>query len=301
MPYFILTAALTLLGSLGPAAMVAADNEAPYIGQYSLDTGGGDAMSGVHLLLFKGGDYAIVYFGGMQQGTWKVLPNGELQLDEWPADPADFYVYGTYSPALAGQIQLTFKNFEESLAKVGFVAPGSGPLPMHPAFSLQANGFTSDYSLKRKAAETPAIYLAAYQDERIKPEHRVPVTKSLLYTFPLDKRYNEYLIVYNKMASIPATRYIGRFANKQLTLYSTSSEAYPGGDAYGERYPIGASDLKEIPPYIKAARAKMADKLVYREGPEKKAVTCNRLASTSKPLKATDIKLLAPLFKTSYD
>lgn len=293
----VLAGGLALAAQLSPKPGV---SKPTYVGKYSLDIGGGDAMSGVNLLVFESGDYAIVYFGGMQQGTWQVLPDGRLELKEWPADPADFVVYGTHDPALGSKVRVQFNNFEDSAAKIGLTAPGAGPLPMHPAFSARANGFNESYAITRPAAGLPVLYLAAYQDDSFAPEHRVPVTKQVLYWFPLDKRYNRYLVACNKKASLPTSRQIGGFVKGELIMQSATNPYDEPPSNYRERDDLDAKEYTELKPYIQSARAPSPSSIALRGDDDKKA-TYQQIKGYSKPFKNADVKLLEPLFKTSYD
>ena len=281
------------------------NSETPYVGQYTLDQGGTDAAGRVNLLLFAGGNYAIVYFGGMQQGTWKALPNGELTLREWPADPADFQVFGRQTPALGQEVRLQFRNFEESYAKIGLVEAGPAPdrLALLPAFNSDANCYADSYSIRRPAGQLAALRLAAYQEPARAQYEQVQFSKKLLYSFPLDKRYNDYQVVHFAEASKPAAAYVGRFVDKNLTLYPAATAHLRGvpGDSYGERRDILATDVKGLQPYIKAARQPLPAKLTVRQKPDDATLTYQKLVGTSRPLPEADVQLLKPLFTARCD
>ena len=273
-------------------------NEAPYVGEYTLDQGGTDAAGAVHLLLFPGGDYAIVYFGGMQQGTWKVLSNGELELREWATDPADFVVYGRQTPALGTEVRLHFQGFEESYAKIALAENNQPATSLHPAFNDDANCYASSYTIKRPAGKLTALHLAAYQEPARAKYQQVLFSKKLLYTFPLDKRYNDYQVLYRAEASKPAVAYVGRLVKNELTLYPAATAHLRGirGDSYGERSEISDTDMQELKPYLKAARQPLPAKLAVRQGSDDAELTYARVTGTSQPLQESAIKLLAPLF-----
>lgn len=290
--------ALAGLGMASSAAKPTCSSEAPYVGQYTLDQGGTDAAGAVHLLLFPGGDYAIVYFGGMQQGTWKAITNSEIELHEWAADPADFVVYGRHTPTLGNEVRLQFERFEESYAKIGLVEAGQSGPSLHPAFNADANCYASSYSIKRPAGKLTGLQLAVYQEAARSQYEQVQFSKKLLYSFPLGKRYNDYQVVHSAEASKPAATYVGRFANHELTLYPKATAHLRGirGDSYGERSEISATDQKELKPYLKAARQPLPAKLTVRQKADDVELTYERVAGTSAPLQESAVKLLAPLF-----
>lgn len=272
--------------------------EAPYVGQYTLDQGGTDAAGRINLLLMPGGDYAIVYFGGMQQGTWKVLPDGRLELREWPADPADFQVFGRHTPTLGNEVRLQFEGFIDTYAKIGLVGAGQqGELALHPVFNDDANCFQDSYSIKRPAGQLTALQLALYQEPARAQYRQVPFTKKLLYTFPLDKRYNDYQVVHFADASRPTAIYVGQVVNKKLTLYPAAAHQQGApGDSYGERRPLSATDVADIGLYIKQARQPFPDKLTVRQKSDDVTLTYQKVASKSQPLPESRVQLLKPLF-----
>lgn len=276
------------------------ENEAPYVGQYTLNQGGTDAAGGVNLLLFPKGDYAIVYFGGMQQGTWKPVAGGMLELHEWPGEEADFAVYARHDPALGNELKLDFSGFEESYAKVGLVEHDehTGSVSLHPAFNDDANCYASAYSLKQPAGKLKAIQLAVYQEPTRAKYQQIHFTKKLLYSFALDKRYNHYQVVHIATASKPVASYIGRFVKNELTLYPADAALASNmhEDSYGERREISAIDLKEMRPYIKKARQPLPAQLAIRNYADDTTPTYERIPGTSKPLQESTVQLLAPLF-----
>ena len=275
---------------------------APYVGEYTLDQGGTDAAGAVHLLLFAGGDYAIVYFGGMQQGTWRAKAGGELELREWAGDPAEFAVYGRANPSLGGQVRVQFQGFQESYAKIGLRETLRSPVALHSAFNAEANCYADSYAIRRPAARLAALELAAYQEAaRRDPDEPVQFGKALLYTYLLDKRYNDYQVVYNAAASKPAARYLGRYVHNALTLYAQGAGGRPpgaAGDSYGERSAISATDRREMAPVLREARRPLPARLTIRQPAGGPALTYQRLLVAARPRPAA-IPLLGPLFVAS--
>lgn len=270
------------------------------MGRYTLDQGGTDAAGGVNLLLFPKGDYAIVYFGGMQQGTWKPVAGGTLELHQWPGEQVDFAVYARHDPGLSNEVKLDFSGFEGSYAKVGLVAHGEDAISvsLHPAFNDDANCYASAYSIKQPVGKLQAIQLAVYQEPARAKYQQVRFTKKLLYSFALDKRYNHYQIVHIATASKPVASYIGRFVKNELTLYPADVAQAAGmhEDSYGERREISATDLKEMRPYIEEARQPLPNQLAIRNYDDDTMPTYERVSGTSKPLEESAVRLLAPLF-----
>ena len=290
-----------VVGGLGMAltgARPKPDGEAPYVGEYTLDQGGTDAAGGVHLLILPGGDYAIVYFGGIQHGTWKVAANGELQLKEWTGDPTDFVVYGRQTPTLGSDVRLQFEEFQESYAKIGLAGTSGGLTPLHPAFNDDANCYAESYSIRRPAAQLVTLQLAAYQEPARARYAQVPFTKKLLYTFPLNKRYNDYQVLYRAQASKPAADYVGRVVNNELTLYAAATGHLRGlpGAAYGERSELSATDIGDIKPLLKEVRQPVPGKLTVLQKSDNVELTYTKITGTSQPLQESAVKLLAPLF-----
>lgn len=275
--------------------------EVAYVGQYSLDQGGTDAAGGVNLLLFPSGDYAIVYFGGMVQGTWQATANGQLEMQEWPGDPADFVLFGRHNPKLDGKVALHFQGFQDSYAKIGLLPTSERPetTELHPAFNRDANCYASAYSITRQAEQLKTLQLAAYQEANGWDEYqRVRFSKNLLYSFPIDDAYNEYQVLYRAEASKPAANFVGGFIQDKLLLFPAATGPSYGtpGDCYGEQSDISDTDLEGLAPYLVAAREPLPEQLAIRGEDDETVITYQRVAGTSEPLQESAIKLLEPLF-----
>ena len=273
----------------------------PYVGRYTLEQGGTDAAGAVHLLLFPSGDYAIVYFGGMLQGTWQTLANSQLELREWTGDPTDFVLFGRHNPELDGEVQLHFQGFRESYAKIGLLetSQGQATTALHPTFNSDANCYASAYSIRRPVGQLQTLQLAAYQEaERRNEYEQVRFSKQLLYSFPIGMPYNEYQVVYRAEASKPANDFVGGFIQDTLVLFPAATGPSFGmpGDYYTGQSKLSAGDLADIPNYLKAAREPMAEQLTVRSVTDEGMATYQRVTGTSEPLQEDSIKLLEPLF-----
>ena len=275
--------------------------EAAYVGKYSLEQGGTDAAGGVNLLLFPGGDYAIAYFGGMLQGTWQTTADGQLELREWPTDPADFMLFGRHNPELGGDVELHFQGFQDSYAKIGLLATSEGPktTALHPAFNSDANCYASNYSIRRPATQLKSLQLAAYEETKNLNEYeRIRFSKKLLYSFPIEATYNEYQVIYRAEASKPAADYVGGFIQDTLVLFPAATGPSYGmpGDYYSSQSDIAATDLEEFPAYLEAVRQPLPEQLTIRSTTDDAEVTYQRVTGTSEPLEESAVKLLEPLF-----
>ena len=277
------------------------EQASPFVGRYTLEQGGTDAAGAVHLLLFPSGDYAIAYFGGMLQGTWQTTATGQLELREWTGDPADFALFGRHNPELNDEVQLHFQGFKDSYAKIGLLETGHGQATtaLHPAFNSDANCYHSAYSIKRPAGQLQALQLAAYQEaERRNEYEQVRFSKQLLYSFPIGAPCNEYQVLYRAEASKPAADFVGGFIKDTLVLFPAATGPSFGmpGDYYTGQSKLSASDLNDIPGYLKAAREPLPEQLTIRSRTDEAEATYQRVAGTSEPLQEAAIRLLEPLF-----
>ena len=277
------------------------EKDSPYVGRYTLEQGGTDVAGAVHLLLFPSGDYAIAYFGGMLQGTWQTTAQGQVELREWVGDAADFVLFGRHNPALGSETQVHFRGFEDSYAKIGLLETSQVPatVAMHPAFNLDANCFSPAYSIRRPAKQLQRLLLAAYQEaERQNEYEQVRFSKHLLYSFSIEAPYNEYQVLYHAGASKPPTDFVGGFIQDTLVLFPAATGPSFGlpGDYYTGQSNISASDLKDMPSYLKAAREPIPEQLTIPDDTGEAGIVYQRVAGTSEPLQAASIKLLEPLF-----
>ena len=279
-----------------PKNLEEAASRAPYVGLYSLVQGTKDPVGQVSLLLFAEGDYAIAYFGGIQHGTWQPLTSGEIELREWPGNVADFVVYGRQNTALGNHTRLVFEGFRDSHAKIGLVKTEelSATIALHPAFNVDANCYASSYHVMRPAGTLHTLQLAVYQEAA----YAVQFTKKLLYSFPIEARYNDYRVLHLANASKPRAIYSGRLIDDRLLLYPNAAGATPHKrpSVYGPRYPISVTDLREVSEHIQEVRKPLPTQLVTRNDSDETTLTHERVPGTTLPLQEAAVRLLAPLF-----
>jgi hypothetical protein len=289
---------IVVLCSLSCSLAFAATSQ--YVGAYSAKNQGGDAMSGTHLLIMADGNYAVIFFGGALQGTWKVLPDGGIELREWKGDSSSFLLYGRTAPGSASQVRIEFEEFQESSIKVGLTPAKDGHLRMHPAFNEDSNCYEPEYSITRPVRDLPALLLVAFPDQRADPRGQAPSdpATSPLYSFDLSAApYNDYHVVYNKAAAHSPTVMTGHLVNGQLTLSGENGQGI-GDSTFGERREISSTDLKELPEMIADLRKPTPDRVEFATGQGDSAATSvyTRVPGTSIAFDPQRVVTEEPLF-----
>ena len=277
------------------------DQTAPaYIGQYSRKDG--DAASVENLLVLPSGDWVVLYFGGLQHGTWQQQPGGELLLRAWRGNDIDFVVYGRHAPEHAATLRLQFHGFEDSLAKIGLAPAGraAGPLPLQPAFPDGTSTYQSSYTIERPVGSIVTLYLAGYDEYQHEPAEyeRPKFTKQLLYTFPLASQYNDYRIVCNQEASQPPRDYLGKWVNEELILYPLKAFRSPFPIEFGEQSELN-DEAPEIQALVTQQRLPLAEELAIPDYELGQDFTYYRVPGTTEPLVESAITLGEPLFKSA--
>ena len=290
--------AATLLFGVFAGVFVLVAREGPaasWVGEYR--SHGDDAASGSWLTLLPNGDYALVYFGGMQQGTWRTRPGGELELREWKDDSPDFLVYGRYTSTLGDTVRLQFDGFSEGWAKVGLSAASQGQLLMQPAFNTDANCVGYPYRLKRVAGTLPKLYLAAYKEAGMPHYDTSRLTKQLLYAFTLPTRYNDYQVSYSEWTSAPGAVERAYWHNQELQL---TYHGY-GGASYGRRHELQPKNRQEMEGLIAGVRQPPPAEATIRLYNPDTTYTYFRLPDITRPLRPATVRLGPPLFVARCD
>lgn len=271
-----------------------------YVGEYSIDIGGGDAMSAVHLHILPSGKYAVTYFGGMQTGVWKELPNGKLQLRQ-DHDPVYFYVYARYNAALKDKVKFNFDNCDEGSAKVSFAARTSFNNTMRPVFEASSRQYAEGYDITLPANEVTALYLLENNEfkNELHEAERPRTPDNLLYCFPLDKKYNEYKIILNKAAGQQPSTYIGEFVDGNLLLYGTGLR--PETINCQEKRELSEDARKEIEEMLQLYGGGYGSQVqaTERMNDEPVKVVYQQLKGTTQTITAGSITFGKPLFQAN--
>ncbi|UYZ63393.1 hypothetical protein [Hymenobacter weizhouensis] len=276
---------------------IAASAASKYIGNYSIDIGGGDAMSAVHLHILPSGKYAVTYFGGMQTGVWQELPNGKLQLQQ-DHDPVYFYVYARQNSALKDSIKFNFDNCAEGSAKVAFAAKKGFSNTLRPVFSPDGRRYSEGNEVSLPASEVTALYLLENNEfkKKLHEAERPRTLDNLLYSFPVDKKYNDYKIILNKAASQQPSNYVGEFVDGNLLLYGTGP--YPETINCREKRELREEERKELEEMMQVYGGRYGSQAQATEhandGPVK--VVYQRLKGTTQAVNLGAVTFIKPLF-----
>lgn len=270
-----------------------------YVGEYSIDIGGGDAMSAVHLHILPSGKYAVTYFGGLQTGVWKELANGKLQLRQ-DHDPTYFYVYAWRNPALKDSVLLNFDSCQEGSAKVSLAAKPEFNRVMRPVFSAAAEQPAQGNEIRLAVGQVKALYLLENNEfKQALPEAERPRTPdNQLYSFLLDKKYNSYKVILNQAARQQPNNYVGEFMEGRLLLYRTEGP-YPETINCREKRELGQAQVKEIEELMQQFGGGLSNQLEITEqvGDEEVSAVYQKLTFTTQSVNLSAITFVQPLFQ----
>ncbi|PKH50734.1 hypothetical protein CXF68_08535 [Tenacibaculum sp. Bg11-29] len=177
--------------------------EKKVVGKYSLSFGSHNPSGGAQLYIYHQNKYAIISFGEIQVGTWKVVHKKYLHLIPNKKKHL-FSVYGRYNAEIGDSTKTFFKgdNFSyRTLIKYGDTNEKTQNLI--PIFNKNANCFKFPYLGKIKNTYN-SISLAYNNNYKEQEEQEV-----IIYTYKNKQKFNDFIIYeYIKTNNTRQTRVI---------------------------------------------------------------------------------------------
>ncbi len=177
-------------------------NQNQYAGLYKPTERSGDPVGFLNLYLMPDHTYGFVFFGGVEIGVWKEFENYIIMQPDTTANES-FYVFAKHHDKLTG-VSLQFDGFTESSALYSF----DNDSIMHPVFNPYPNCTSYPYKIHFSSEKHKSINLAALtynlREEDINDE-----VEEIVYTYILDKAFNDFKIVLNKQKMQDKKPFIG--------------------------------------------------------------------------------------------
>jgi len=168
------------------------DLEPPYkeiekkvIGAYSLGFGHHSPEGNPKLFIYPENRYAIVSFGEVQAGSWRVVKEKYLHLIPNKAE-YPFTVYGRYNPKIKDSTKTSFLGDDFSYhTLINYGEPDKKPL-LTPIFNIDANCF--DFPYKKTMSKVHNKISLAYNNSYLEND------EIYLHTFDNTKRFNDFVV-----------------------------------------------------------------------------------------------------------
>lgn len=192
---------------------------AQFIGYYNLHDGGVD-MPSSQLYILSNNKFVLFYYAGYKAGKWKEIDENNIALTELKTMNSPFIIYG-----LEGkneEIRLNVYGLYRANAFINFSKDTITTKEFQPVFNVGANCLANDYNIEKKNGKYNWLTLTIPNNPEIGRNLATKYPyKAMSYTFPIDKKYQLYTVLYNE----DATR--GNFEmtlTKKNNIYSISNE-----------------------------------------------------------------------------
>ncbi len=186
------------------------------VGLYNL--GSSSPEGGSHLMILKGGDYAITFFGGIQTGKWN-LTKGNVYRFSPNVKESKFELFGRYNKDLKDSTKIFFRGFENSEMFIQLRTTKEEEYSMQQVFNTDANCFSFPYVHTFKTnANSISLMFDSYEQGR-----------SPIITFKNPEGYNDFVANFREVESSEARPFFATFKDDML---------YFKNNNYSQRKPL---------------------------------------------------------------
>ena len=201
---------------------------AQFIGSYNLRDGGVD-MPHSSLIVKSNNEFYIFYYGGYKTGKWIAIDKNNISLTETKNNSDAISIYGKVNKNSKG-ISINVYGLAKSNAFINFSKDTIATKEFQPVFNDWANCLSDNYKIKKKIGEFNWVTITCPIDPNFGNYGIKYPYKAQSYTFQLDKKFSEYVVVLNSDA-----------LNEKMSFNLTKKN-----DAYLINDASGFADNKEL-------------------------------------------------------
>ncbi len=168
---------------------------AQFVGSYNLRDGGVD-MPHSSLIVKPNNDFYIFYYGGYKTGKWTAIDKNNISLTETKNNKDAISIYAKVNKNLKA-ISINVYGLAKSNAFINFSKDTIATKEFQPVFNDWANCLGDNYKIKKKIDEFNWVTITCPIDSNFGNYGIKYPYKAQSYTFQLDKKFNEYVVVTN--------------------------------------------------------------------------------------------------------
>jgi len=173
------------------------------VGLYNL--GSSSPEGGSHLMILKGGDYAITFFGGIQTGKWNLTKDNVYKFSP-NVKESKFELFGRYNKDLKDSTKMFFRGFENSQTFIQVRKTKEEEYTMHQVFNTDANCFSFPYvHIFKTNANSISLMFKNYGEE-----------SSSIFIFKNPEGYNDFAVNFIQVDSYEARPFFATFKDDML-------------------------------------------------------------------------------------
>ena len=189
---------------------------AQFVGYYNLHDGGVD-MPSSQLYVLPNNEFILFYYAGYKTGKWKNMDENQISLNESKTMNSPFLVYAMEGKS--EKIRLNVYGLYRANAMINFAKDTITSKEFQPIFNIGANCLANDYNIEKKFGEynwmTFTIPNNPEMGKRLALKYPYKATS---YTFPIDKKYSLYTVLYNEDALNENLSFILTKKNKKYSI-----------------------------------------------------------------------------------
>lgn len=199
--------------------MANAQNSTNIVGTYNIE--------GSYLIVLENGNYAIMYFGGIQTGKWKFTKDTDYKFTP-NIKESKFELFGRYNKDLKDSTKIAFNGFENSETFIQLRTTKKEEYTMKRVFNIDANciSFPNVHTFQTTANSISFAY-KVYEEK-----------SSPIVTFKNSERYNDFVVNFIEINSFEGQPFFATFKNDTLSIKNDYSQ----DNDYSQRKPFDEDD-----------------------------------------------------------
>jgi hypothetical protein len=171
---------------------------AQFVGYYNLHDGGVD-MPSSQLCILPNNEFVLFYYAGYKAGKWKEIDENNIALNESKTMNSPFLIYGLEGKS--EKIRINVYGLYRANAFINFSKDTINAKDFQPVFNDGANCLANDYNIEKKNGEYNWLTVSIPNNPEIGKRlfTKYPY-KAMSYTFPIEKKYGVYTVLFNEDA-----------------------------------------------------------------------------------------------------
>ena len=168
---------------------------AQFVGYYNLHDGGVD-MPNSSLYILPNNEFVLFYYAGYKEGKWHEMDKNSISLTETKTMTNPYLLYGEEGTSETFNVDVY--GLYRAQAHIEFSRDTISHKQYQPIFNEWPNCLADDYSIRKKKEDYNWVTLTLPKNPDFGRFGNKYPYNAMSYTFPLNKKYSNYTVLYNE-------------------------------------------------------------------------------------------------------
>ena len=174
-------------------------SQAQFVGYYNLQDGGVDSPSS-SLFVLPNNEFMIFYLGGFKRGTWKEIDKNKIELSEVKLNTNPVQIYGKTETTTDKNLKVDVAYLSRANAFIRFSKDTNFQQELTPVFNDWPNCMKDQYVITKPLGQFNYVNVSLPSNPEFGKFGVTYPYKVASFTFPLDKKFTHFTLLYNEEA-----------------------------------------------------------------------------------------------------